>query len=50
MVIPTQVTPVQIHGGEVKNDLKDKKDSKIKDRSGQEFRHGDNLDGGGDAP
>lgn len=24
MVIPTQVTPVQIHGGEVQNDLKNK--------------------------
>lgn len=30
MVIPTQMTPVQIHGGEVKNDLqKEKKNIKI---------------------
>lgn len=28
MVIPTQVTPVQIHGGEVKNDLQKKKKKK----------------------
>lgn len=27
MVIPTQVTPVQIHGGEVENDLKNKEDN-----------------------
>lgn len=30
MVIPTQVTPVQIHGGEVKNDLQKKKKKRVK--------------------
>lgn len=34
MVVPTQVTPVQIHGGEVENDLKNQ-ESMITDNSGE---------------
>lgn len=34
MVVPTQVTPVQIHGGEVENDLKNQ-ESMIIDSSGK---------------
>lgn len=38
MVIPTQMTPVQIHGGEVENDLKNQ-ESTITDSSGQKVMH-----------
>lgn len=38
MVIPTQMTPVQIHGGEVENDLKNQ-ESTITDSSGQRCHH-----------